>query len=58
MNKIKGNIVVGQSGGPTALINASVAGVYRAAKEKGVARVYGIEGNEAVYEQIFSIMEE
>lgn len=104
MNKLDGNIVVGQSGGPTAVINASVAGVYRAAKEMGVKRVYGmvhgiqgfleknlialeeyldngmgiellkrtpssflgtcryklpiIEGNEAVYEQIFSIMEE
>ncbi len=104
MNKINGNIVVGQSGGPTAVINASVAGVYRAAKEMGVAKVYGmvhgiqgfleknlieleeyldtgmgiellkrtpssflgtcryklpvIEGNESVYEQIFSIMEE
>ena len=25
---MKGNIVVGQSGGPTAVINSSVAGVY------------------------------
>lgn len=42
MDKITGNIVVGQSGGPTAVINASVAGVYRAAKEMGVAKVYGM----------------
>lgn len=102
--RIKGNIVVGQSGGPTAVINSSVAGVYRAAKELGVQKVYGmvhgiqgflekdliqledyleggmgiellkrtpasflgtcryklpvIEGNEAVYEQIFAVMEE
>ena len=27
------NIVVGQSGGPTAVINSSVAGVYKRAKE-------------------------
>lgn len=27
---MKGNIVVGQSGGPTAVINSSVAGVYAA----------------------------
>lgn len=40
--KIKGNIVVGQSGGPTAVINASVAGVYKAAKDMGAARVYGM----------------
>ena len=104
MNQIKGNIVVGQSGGPTAVINASIAGVYKAAKEMGVAHVYGMVhgiqgfleknlisleeyldsgiriellkrtpsaflgtcryklpqllGNEAVYEQIFAVMEE
>ena len=37
-----GNIVVGQSGGPTAVINASVAGVYKAAKDMGVPHVYGM----------------
>lgn len=104
MAQITGNIVVGQSGGPTAVINASVAGVYKAAKEMGVEKVYGMvhgiqgfleknlisledyldnsvnleilkrtpsaflgtcryklpepEGNEAVYEQIFQVMEE
>lgn len=100
----KGNIVVGQSGGPTAVINASVAGIYEAAKERGIKTVYGMvhgiqgfldkrlialedyldtglgmemlkrtpsaflgtcryrlpeaAGNEQVYEQIFSIMDE
>ena len=100
---MKGNIVVGQSGGPTAVINSSVAGVYAAAKQIGVKKVYGmvhgiegfledklielepyledptgiellkrtpsaflgscrfkmpkIEGNEAVYEKVFEIME-
>ncbi|MCD7738768.1 MAG: diphosphate--fructose-6-phosphate 1-phosphotransferase, partial [Lachnospiraceae bacterium] len=39
---MKGNIVVGQSGGPTAVINSSVAGVYVAAKELGVSKVYGM----------------
>lgn len=104
MAKITGNIVIGQSGGPTAVINASVAGIYKAAKDMGVANVYGmvhgiqgfleknlisledyldnginievlkrtpsaflgtcryklpkLEGNEAVYEQIFEVMEE
>ena len=42
------NIIVGQSGGPTAVINASVAGVYKKAKELGInhiyGMVYGIEG--------------
>ena len=37
-----GNIIVGQSGGPTAVINASVAGVYKKAKELGVNKVYGM----------------
>lgn len=100
---MRGNIVVGQSGGPTAVINSSVAGVYAAAKSLGVNKVYGmvhgiqgflqdklcdlddylsdptgiellkrtpsaflgscrfkmpkIEGNEAVYEKLFEIME-
>lgn len=100
---MKGNIVVGQSGGPTAVINSSVAGVYAAAKELGVKKVYGmvhgiegfledklydldlslaeeegiellkrtpsaflgscrfkmpqIQGNEAIYEKVFEIME-
>lgn len=35
-------IIVGQSGGPTAVINASVAGVYRKAKELGIEKVYGM----------------
>ena len=97
------NIIVGQSGGPTAVINSSIAGVYKKAKELGVEHVYGmvhgiegflnedfidlddylnneenyellkrtpsaflgscryklpkIEGNEEVYEKIFSILE-
>ncbi|MBR3761186.1 MAG: 6-phosphofructokinase [Lachnospiraceae bacterium] len=40
--KVTGNIVVGQSGGPTAVINASVAGVYKAGKELGAVKVYGM----------------
>ncbi len=40
---MNGNIVVGQSGGPTAVINASVAGVYSAAKRAGIQKVYGME---------------
>lgn len=42
MDKISGNIVIGQSGGPTAVINSSVAGVYKAAKDMGVEKVYGM----------------
>ncbi|MBR6602973.1 MAG: 6-phosphofructokinase, partial [Clostridia bacterium] len=33
MNKLIGNAVVGQSGGPTAAINATLSGVIRGAME-------------------------
>ena len=36
------NIIVGQSGGPTAVINSSLAGVYKTAKERGFHTVYGM----------------
>ena len=36
------NFLVGQSGGPTAVINASLAGVYEAARRQG-GRVLGME---------------
>ena len=36
------NIIVGQSGGPTAVINASLAGVYQTAKDLGADKVYGM----------------
>ncbi len=36
------NIIIGQSGGPTAVINSSIAGIYKRAKELGVENVYGM----------------
>lgn len=100
---IKGNIIIGQSGGPTAVINSSLAGAIEASKAAGIKKIYGmhygiegflhediidlrqavkdsddisllrrtpsaflgscryklpkIEGNEEVYEKIFSILE-
>lgn len=41
---IKGNMIVGQSGGPTAAINATLAGVYCEAKTLGIKTVYGMLG--------------
>lgn len=38
----KRNIIVGQSGGPTAVINSSLAGVYKTARERGFNKVYGM----------------
>ena len=37
------NAIVGQSGGPTAVINSSLAGVYEAAKRRGIDKVYGMK---------------
>ncbi|WP_250277499.1 6-phosphofructokinase [[Clostridium] colinum] len=36
-----GNIIVGQSGGPTAVINASLAGVFKGGKDNNI-KVYGM----------------
>ena len=38
----KRNIIVGQSGGPTSVINSSLAGVYKNAIERGFNKVYGM----------------
>ncbi len=39
---MKRNVIVGQSGGPTAAINSSLAGVYRTAIDRGARKVYGM----------------
>ncbi len=39
---MKRNVIVGQSGGPTAAINSSLAGVYRTARDRGANKVYGM----------------
>ena len=39
---MKGNVIVGQSGGPTAVINSSLAGVYKTAKDRGATAIYGM----------------
>ena len=46
------NVIVGQSGGPTAVINSSLAGVYQAALKAGADKVYGMEyGIEGLLEE-------
>ena len=42
MKSIRGNVIVGQSGGPTAVINSSLAGVYKTARDRGAKKVYGM----------------
>lgn len=39
MNK---NVIVGQSGGPTCVINSSLAGVFKASRDLGSGKVYGM----------------
>lgn len=39
---MKENIIVGQSGGPTAVINSSLAGVYKVANDRGAGEIYGM----------------
>lgn len=41
--KLKGNLIVGQSGGPTAVINSSLCGVIKEAqKHREIANIYGM----------------
>ena len=40
---LKGNAIVGQSGGPTAVINSSLAGVFKTAKDNGIEKIYGMK---------------
>ena len=39
---MKGNVIIGQSGGPTAVINSSLAGVIKASWKEGIRRIYGM----------------
>ena len=40
---ITGNAIVGQSGGPTAVINSSLAGVFKTARDNGIKKIYGMK---------------
>ena len=39
---MKGNVIIGQSGGPTAVINSSLAGAIKASKKAGIPKIYGM----------------
>ena len=54
-----GNIIVGQSGGPTSVINSSLAGVFKTAKDYGACTVYGMRnGIQGLLENRFVDMKE
>lgn len=42
MEQRKRNVLVGQSGGPTAVINSSLVGVYKTAKDRNAPKIYGM----------------
>ena len=53
------NVIVGQSGGPTAVINASLLGVYKQAKALGADKVYGmVYGAQGLLEKRFVDLDE
>ena len=39
---MRGNVMVGQSGGPTAVINSSLTGVYKTARDRGAHKIFGM----------------
>ena len=48
----RGNVMVGQSGGPTSVINASLVGVFKTARDGGCRTVYGMRnGIEGLLEE-------
>ena len=60
MNMIRGNAIIGQSGGPTAAINATLAGVIRGAlKAEEIDTVYGaVNGIEGILEERITVLNE
>lgn len=56
---IKGNVLVGQSGGPTAVINSSLAGVFSAAKRMGADKVFGmLNGIEGILNGRYTVLDD
>lgn len=61
MSKLKGNLIFGQSGGPTSVINASAAGVFIEALKYGdtIEKVYGAHhGIAGILNEDFFLMNE
>ena len=59
MTEVRGNVIVGQSGGPTAVINSSLAGVFKTAKDRGAKKVYGmLHGIQGLLQERYVDLEE
>ena len=56
---MKRNVLVGQSGGPTSVINSSLAGVFQTAKNRGLGKVYGMRhGIQGLLERRYVLLDE
>ncbi len=56
---VLGNVIVGQSGGPTSVINSSLVGVFKTAKDAGCGKIYGMRnGIEGLLQERFIDMSE
>ena len=54
----KRNCIIGQSGGPTVAINASLAGIIQQAKKEGYEHIYGmINGIKGLLENTYMDLE-
>lgn len=59
MREVRGNVIVGQSGGPTAVINSSLVGVFKTAKDRGAKKVYGmLHGIQGLLEERYVDLED
>lgn len=59
MTEVRGNVIVGQSGSPTAVINSSLAGVFKTAKDRGARKVYGmLHGIQGLLQERYVDLEE
>ena len=59
MTEVRGNVIVGQSGAPTAVINSSLAGVFKTAKDRGAKKVYGmLHGIQGLLQERYVDLEE
>src|SRR5699024_608263 len=59
MGEVQGNVIVGQSGGPTSVINSSLVGVYKTAKDRGEKKVYGMRhGREGLLNEQYVDLED
>ena len=54
---MNGNVIVGQSGGPTSVINSSLVGVFQGAKRAGCGKIYGMRnGLEGLLQERYCLL--